>query len=233
MPVRQRLQIAAARPRRVHPKHAGGDFVIGTAMRDSGFDGDDGEIFQGDALAVPLTKIERRRFHTGNEYGKSSVFDDSAAPHVEDIAAHAGEMTVFVFEFKASIVQRDEFDFEFQRTCIQTTAFAAELDGASASFEFSDGLRIADANSSIGNAMANKCTQQSRAVSGCTATNILGRFHEHGQARRQGLELFKHFIRRWVGDLAQVAELMRTPSKRFQLLRSIRRRAGDDENCTS
>jgi len=37
---RQHGQMAAARPRRVHPQHARGDFVIGTAMRDGGFHGD-------------------------------------------------------------------------------------------------------------------------------------------------------------------------------------------------
>lgn len=69
MLVRQCLQIAAARAGSVHPEHAGGDFVISAAMGHGSFDGDDGEFFHGDALAVPLAEIEGWGFDAGDEDG--------------------------------------------------------------------------------------------------------------------------------------------------------------------
>ena len=138
MLVRQRLQIAATRAGCVHPQHACGDFVIGSAMGHGSFDGDDGEFFHGDALAVPLTEIEGRCLDAGDQNSEACMFDDGTATHVEDISTHAGKVAVFVLEFKAAIVQGNEFDFEFERACVQAAAFATEFDGASTGFELAD-----------------------------------------------------------------------------------------------
>ena len=165
MPIRQRLQIAAAWAWRVHPEHAGGDSVVGAAVGDGGFDGYEGEVFDGDALAVPLAEIEGRCLHASNKDGEAGVFDDGAAAHVEDVSAHACEVAVFVFEFKAAVIQRDEFDFEFERAGVQAAAFAAEFDRSSARFEFADRLRIADANGGVFDSVADECAQEACSIS--------------------------------------------------------------------
>jgi len=58
MAVGEGAQVAGTRAGRVHPVHARGDGVVGTAMGDGGCDDDDGKGFRLDLLAAPLAEIE-------------------------------------------------------------------------------------------------------------------------------------------------------------------------------
>ena len=68
---------------------------------------------------------------------------------VEDITAHAGEVAVFIFEFKATVVEGHEFDIKFERPRIKAAPFAAKSDVTRAGFEFANRLRIIDADGGI------------------------------------------------------------------------------------
>ena len=126
--VGQRSEVAAAGAGRVHPEHAGGDGIVGATMGNGGFHGDDGELRGLDALVAPLAEIKGRRLDAGKQDGDACVTNDGARPHVETIAAHAGEVALFVFEFEAAIAERDDFDFEIDGACIESAAFATDAE---------------------------------------------------------------------------------------------------------
>jgi len=137
------------------------------------------ESFVGlDALAAPLAEIERRSLDAGEQDGDACVTNDGARPHVETITAHAGEVALFVFEFEAAIAEGDDFDFEFDGTCIESATFATEAKGDfsadSGGFGGFHSGGIGNAEGAVGDLVVDEGAQETCAIAGSTAADVVG-----------------------------------------------------------
>jgi len=157
-------------------------------MCDGGFDTNDRQLCGFDALAPPLAEIKGRCLDAGEQNGEASVPHDRAGSHVKLIAAHAGEMTLFIFQLESASAERDDFDFQNDRASVEAAAFATDgksdrrIDTGSACLGDCGG--VCDAYGAVRHVPFEQCPEDARAISRRAAADIVRWLDEHRQAGR-------------------------------------------------